>query len=121
VFNLDANAGQPIYRQLIEQVKRLIVGGQLQVGDPLPSVRDLAQRHAINPMTISKAYSLLEAEGLLARHRGKPMTIARPPEQSPALLLAPSVDTLIRSGRQLGLDNNAILNAVQKGLETPHD
>ena len=38
-------------------------------------MRELAVAHAVNPMTISKAYSLLEAEGLLARNRGKPMTV----------------------------------------------
>jgi GntR family transcriptional regulator len=54
----------------------MIASGQLKVGAELPSIRDLAVRHAVNPMTISKAYSLLEAEGLLARHRGKPMTVA---------------------------------------------
>ena len=65
MFTLNPHSGIPIYRQLQEQVRRLVASGQLRNGAELPSVRELALAHAINPMTISKAYSLLEAEGLL--------------------------------------------------------
>ena len=73
MFTLDPHSGVPIYRQLLEQVRRLVASGQLKAGSELPSVRDLALAHAVNPMTISKAYSLLEAEGLLQRNRGRPI------------------------------------------------
>ena len=63
MFVLNPQSGQPIYRQLVEQITRLIVGGQLVPGAMLPSVREVALEHAVNPMTISKAYALLEAEG----------------------------------------------------------
>lgn len=76
MFSLHPHSGVPIYRQLVEQVRRLIAGGQLPPGAELPSVREIAQQHAVNPMTVSKAYSMLEAEGLLERRRGKPMTVA---------------------------------------------
>jgi GntR family transcriptional regulator len=76
VFIINPQSGIPIYRQLVEQITRLIAGGQLLPGTALPSVRELALEHTVNPMTISKAYALLEAEGLLERHRGKPMTVA---------------------------------------------
>ena len=61
MFSLHPGSGIPIYRQLVDQVRRLIAGGQLPPGAELPSVRDLAVQYAVNPMTISKAYSLLEA------------------------------------------------------------
>ena len=66
MFSINPNSGEPIYRQLTEQIKRMVAGGQLKTGDELPSVRELAAQYAVNPMTISKAYSLLEAEGVLA-------------------------------------------------------
>ncbi len=72
MFRLNPNSGSPIYRQVIEPVRWMVAGNQLKPGDELPSVRDVALRHAVNPMTISKAYSLLEAEGLLVRQRGWP-------------------------------------------------
>jgi GntR family transcriptional regulator len=76
VFVVNPQSGIPIYRQLVEQITRLIAGGQLGAGTELPSVRELALEHAVNPMTISKAYALLESEGLLERQRGKPMRVA---------------------------------------------
>ena len=76
MFILNPQSGVPIYRQILEQVRRMVASGQLPPGTALPSVRDLALRHTINPMTISRAYSILETEGLLERHRGRPMTVA---------------------------------------------
>ncbi|MCE2660610.1 MAG: GntR family transcriptional regulator [Rubrivivax sp.] len=75
-FSIQASSAEPIYRQIVEQVRRHVASGQSKAGDELPSVRALAQEHAINPMTVSKAYSLLEAEGLLERRRGMGMVIA---------------------------------------------
>ncbi len=76
MFILKPNSGIPIYRQILEQVRRQVASGQLKPGDELPSVREVAVMHAVNAMTISKAYSLLQAEGLLEHNRGKPMTVA---------------------------------------------
>ena len=84
VFVLKPHSGVPLYRQLSEQIRRMAASGQLPPGTELPSIRELALTHAINPMTVSKVYTLLEAEGVLERHRGKPMTVAKPERtQSP--------------------------------------
>ena len=72
MFSINPNSGEPIYRQLTEQVKRMVAGGQLQPGAELPSVRELAAQYAINPMTISKAYSLLEADDDSYSQRAEP-------------------------------------------------
>ena len=106
MFTLNPNSGVPIYRQLIEQIRRMVAGGQLQAGDELPSVRELALAHAVNPMTISKAYSLLELEGLLNRQRGKPMQIApqkksQLSEQARWQHLQPHMEQLVMAARQL--------------------
>jgi GntR family transcriptional regulator len=70
LLQIDHHSGQPIYRQVIDQVRRQVMAGQLREGEQLPSVRDLAAQLRVNPMTISKAYSLMEIEGLLERRRG---------------------------------------------------
>jgi len=70
LLQIDHHSGQPIYRQVIDQIRRQVVAGQLREGAQLPSVRELAAQLRVNPMTISKAYSLLEVEGLLERRRG---------------------------------------------------
>ena len=59
MFILKPHSGVPIYRQLHEQICRLVAGGQLTPGTPLPSIRELALKHAINPMTVSKVYAML--------------------------------------------------------------
>lgn len=121
MFTLNPNSGIPIYRQLIEQVRRMIAGGQLQAGDELPSVRELAVEHAVNPMTISKAYSLLEGEGLLIRQRGKPMQIApqkksRMTEQARMLHLQPHLEQLVLAARQLEIDDEQLIENLRKHL-----
>ncbi len=77
-FEIHPSSGVPIYRQLIDQVHALIAGGKLLEDDLLPSVRQVAAAAAINPMTVSKAYSRLEAEGVVHRQRGQGMRVAKP-------------------------------------------
>jgi len=77
-FEIHPSSGVPIYRQLIDQVHALIAGGKLREGDLLPSVRQVAAAAAVNPMTVSKAYSRLEAEGVVERKRGQGMKILKP-------------------------------------------
>jgi GntR family transcriptional regulator len=76
LFAIQPAAAEPIYRQILGQLQRLIASGQLAAGERLPSVREMAGCHAINPMTVSRAYNLAEAEGLLERQRGKSMVVA---------------------------------------------
>ena len=77
LLEIDHHSGVPIYRQVIEQVRRQIMAGQLSEGQQLDSVRELAGRLRVNPMTISKAYALLEVEGLAERRRGIGLFVAR--------------------------------------------
>jgi len=76
LLQIDHHSGQPIYRQVIDQIRRQIVARQLGEGEQLPSVRDLAGQLRVNPMTISKAYSLLEMDGWLERRRGVGLFVA---------------------------------------------
>jgi GntR family transcriptional regulator len=118
MFALNPHTGIPIYRQLLDQIRRMVAGGQLAAGCELPSIRDLAMQHAVNPMTISKAYSLLEAEGLLVRHRGRPMTVAEQPtlQAHPAKRLRqlePQLDQLVLAARQLQLSQGELIRALR--------
>ena len=75
-FQIVTTSGVPIYRQVIDQVKMHIATGQFKPDDFLPSVRQVASELEVNPMTISKAYSILEKEGVLEYVRGKGMKIS---------------------------------------------
>lgn len=123
MFILNPQSGIPIYRQLIDQVRRMIAGGQLKPDDELPSVRELAHVHAVNAMTISKAYSMLEAEGLLTRQRGKPMQVANrllPYESELHRLerLRPQLEHLVLSAKQLEISDKVLLTALREFLKT---
>ena len=119
MFILNPQSGTPIYRQLIDQVRRMVASGQLAAGAELPSVRELALEHAVNPMTISKAYSLLEAEGVLERQRGKPMAVAaqartQAPRTDRLEQLDGQLDHLVLSARQLELSQEDLIRAIRK-------
>lgn len=71
MFDIDVKSRVPIYEQIIENVKRLIIQGVLLPEEKLPSVRSLAQELTINPNTIQKAYRELEREGYVISRPGK--------------------------------------------------
>jgi len=76
LIEIDYHSGVPIYRQVIRQVRQQIMTDGLKEGEQLETVRELAARLKVNPMTISKAYSLLETEGLVERRRGIGLFVA---------------------------------------------
>jgi GntR family transcriptional regulator len=69
-FKLNPTTGQPLYLQLMQQIRHAAETGALQDGDPLPSIRALAQELVVSPNTIAKAYSELEHDGLLDLRHG---------------------------------------------------
>lgn len=71
MFSLNYRDARPIYEQVRDGLRRLMVTGAIQEGEKLPSVRSLASRLAINPNTIQRAYESLEAEGYLYSVPGK--------------------------------------------------
>lgn len=121
LFELHPSSGTPIYRQIIEQVYTLVAGGKLSPGDMLPSVRSLAKEAAINPMTVSKAYSQLEAEGLVERVRGRGMRLLDlskmlPLEQRQAQLQS-LLKPIFQRAQQLGLDEQEIRKTIDALLK----
>jgi GntR family transcriptional regulator len=76
LITIDRHNGVPAYRQVLEQVRFGIASGLLVPGDELPSTRGLSAEVGTNPMTISKAYGLLEREGLVLRRPGLPLVVA---------------------------------------------
>ncbi len=70
IFKLNPSAGQPLYLQLMQQVRHAIETGVLQDGDQLPGIRTLAEELVVSHNTVAKAYSELEHEGLLDLRHG---------------------------------------------------
>ncbi len=72
---INHHNGVPAYRQIMDQIKLQIATGVLPAGTEMASPRALSAELKLNPMTISKAYSLLEHEGVLERRRGQTLVV----------------------------------------------
>lgn len=121
---IDPNHGVPAYRQIVDQLRFQIASGRLPAGTELPSTRVLAEELGINPMTVSKAYGLLEREGLLRHRPGLPLEVA---EQSAAQLdedreaqLRAAMQPAALAARQLGISATRAIAAFRRVLsDTP--
>lgn len=112
MFRVDAGSGVPIYRQLVEQVRREVMLGRLSPGDQLPSLTEVVGELAINPNTVVKAYAELEHEGLVVRRQGMGTFVAAV-ERSDAFVaptaLRNSLQRWVRRARAAGLTSEQIL------------
>ncbi len=67
---MEYNAGRPIYRQIVDKIKKDIVSGKLKPGERLLSIRQMATELQVNPNTMSRVYQTLENEGITEVQRG---------------------------------------------------
>lgn len=119
MFILNPRSSVPVYRQIEEQVRRLVASGQLAPGTPLPSVREVAIKYSVNAKTVSRAYFSLEAEGLLDRNPGQPMTIAASSRNARTVderlaQIESQVEELVMAAGQLELSKKDVLQFVTK-------
>jgi GntR family transcriptional regulator len=71
MFRIDFKSGKPVYLQLVDQVRYAAASGALRAGDPLPSIRPLAEELRVNRNTVAKAYTELESLGIIETIAGK--------------------------------------------------
>ena len=119
-FFISTSSGLPVYLQIVNQIKVSIAGGMLMAGDKLPSVRELAVQLAINPNTVSKAYTTLEMEGLIEVKKGMGTFIAESTvlnEKDKIEKIKPKVKELIVEAYHLQIDSNSLLEIVKKCLD----
>jgi len=119
---VDPSSGVPVFRQVMDQVRFYIAGGLLKAGDELPPTRSLSAELGVNPMTISKAYNLLERDGVLERRPGRPLVVAvlAPEEIRLEKLeqLRSHLSGAVRAARQLGLKPGEAVKVFRRMLDT---
>ena len=71
LFHIDFKSGKPVYLQLVDQVKAAAASGAVQAGEPLPSIRPLAEELRVNRNTVAKAYAELESQRVIETIAGK--------------------------------------------------
>jgi len=120
---INPHNGVPAYRQIMDQIKLQIATGVLAPGDEMPSTRALSAELTLNPMTISKAYSLLERDGVLERRRGQTLTVRERQASAAATdrmahLRQHLADAAVLAS-QLGISRSQALRLFRETLETP--
>ena len=120
MFQVRTGSGEPIYEQLIRQIKHAIVTGVIKPGDQLPTVRDLAIELIVNPNTVARAYRELEQAGLVDSNTRRGTIVKLSP---PGMLASerrkrvqPFIDQLLTEGRVLNFTDEELLELIRKTL-----
>lgn len=118
ILVIDYHSGVPVYRQIIEQVREQIMSGLLKEGNKMMSVRELSAKLSINPMTVSKAYSAMESEGLLERRRGIGLFVIgidpRQKEKTKEVFIEELLNKAIVAAMQYGFPREKIQKILDK-------
>lgn len=119
MIHLNYRDGRPIYEQVRDGLRQLMVSGAIQPGDKLPSVRNMASELAINPNTIQRAYEALEQEGYVYSVPGKGSFAAQREEIDHRRReeLLTRLDALVEELRYLGLTAEELAARVAAGKE----
>lgn len=119
-FHISTGSTTPIFRQIADQVRVAVAMGKLKQGDPLPSVRALAEKLLVNPNTIAKAYSDLARDGVIETQQGRGVFVGATRSVYTAAerqrRLEPAVDAMINSALALGYRPDEIEQFVSRRL-----
>lgn len=122
ILVVDPHSGTPAYRQIMEQIRFHVASGLLGPGDEIPSTRSLSAELGVNPMTVSKAFSLLEEEGLLERRPGLSLIVSQraSKEQQASKLdqLGAALRPVATMARQLGLESDEAIDLFRRLLDS---
>ena len=117
-IDINTSSPEPIYRQIAQQIKRAVAIRGLSPGEPLPSVRELAQRLVVNPNTVFRAYGELEREGIVhSRPRVGTFVAERAAHLNAAekrRILSESADRLITEAAHLGVSEEELVEVVRQ-------
>ena len=116
LFSVHPGDALPIYRQIVEQVKAGMAAGLIVPGDRLPSHRDLARELVVAPLTVKRAYEVLEGEGLVSSQRGRGTfaeALSSKTRDDAEATLVRRLDALVRQARLLGIAESRIIELVR--------
>ena len=123
-MDIDFNAAYPIYEQVIEEIKKELVRGDLKAGAKLPSQRKLAKQIDVNPNTVQRAYREMEQRGLVETKRGRG-TFIKDDEQVMIEIKKEMAETavinFIEEMISLGFKKENIIEKVESNLKGRED
>ena len=121
LIQLNFKSGKPVYLQVVDQVKAAAASGALRAGEPLPSIRPLAEQLRVNRNTVAKAYAELEGQGVIETVAGRGCFMKE--NQSPfrkdvrLKMVAQEVDAAIVQAHHLRVEQKEFLALVRERLE----
>ncbi len=121
LIELNFKSGLPVYLQVVEQIKAAAASGAIRPGEPLPSIRPLAEQLRINRNTVAKAYAELEGQGVIEILAGRGCFLKE--NHSPfrkevrLKMVGEAVDTAIVQAHHLQVDEGEFLKLVKERLE----
>lgn len=118
-FHLDPRSGVATYLQIVQQVKEALRLGTIDVGDQLPTVREVVADLAINPNTVAKAYRELEHDGLVVAYQGRGTFVAStlaPPSLRHHEELRAALERWLQTAESAGLDEESIRALISATL-----
>ncbi|MDD6564548.1 MAG: GntR family transcriptional regulator [Clostridiales bacterium] len=117
MIQLDLSDHRPLYEQIKDKIKLLIINGVLHTDEKIPSVRELAQQLTINPNTIQRAYRDLESEGYIYSIRAKGSFVA-PSENVESKVKMKALETdfsdMVRKARFLGVGKQELFDKIDE-------
>jgi GntR family transcriptional regulator len=119
---LDTASDTPIFQQIVSGFERKILAGELEDGQFLPSVRELAIHHSVNPNTVSKAYQILQSQGLVEPVRGLGLRVTVPSHSDmknrKMELLESAILELLGTASSLQIPPETLLSLLQARMKT---
>ena len=124
-FQLNFKSGKPVYLQLVDQVKAAVASGGARAGEPLPSIRPLAEQLSVNRNTVAKAYAELESQGVIETVAGKGCFVratSSPFKKDVRLkLLAQEIDAAVVQAHHLQIAKQDFLRLAEERFDAFHD
>ena len=121
IFKVDFQAGKPVYLQIADQIRYGAASGKLRAGDPLPSLRPLAEELRINRNTIAKAYAELEGQGIIETVPGKGYFLKQTASPLTSVvrekLLLTEIDEAVVMAHHLKVSREKLLQMVEERIE----
>jgi GntR family transcriptional regulator len=120
LIRLNEASGQPLYLQIVEQVKHMVAAGTLRADDRLPTVRELATELIVNPNTIAHAYQQLERESVIETRRGLGSFICKSSSslssEAKLKLVSEILDRALVEAHHLGLETDEVKDLLNKRI-----
>lgn len=115
MIHLDYSSSNPIYLQIKENIKKLILSGGLKENEPLPSVRTLASTLAINVNTVIRAYRELESEGYIYTMQGKGNFVSKIDDiKDKEHYLEEKIISLVKEANEVNVDKKELIELLNK-------